>query len=158
MLKLLKNLTKKDWIYAFICAVLVICEVWLELKMPDYMSNITQLVQTKGASITNIMIQGGYMLLCAFGSLICAIIVGYFVSGIAASFSMKTRKKLFTKVDPRHSGYPGRQRPYAVPFQVRRQAAQGWQEEVILSRLQNSEFSPPPLRKASPCQMMVLYR
>ena len=98
MLKLLKNLNKKDWIYAFICAVLVICEVWLELKMPDYMSNITQLVQTRGAAITDILEQGGYMLLCAFGSLICAIIVGYFVANIASSFSMKTRKKLFNKV------------------------------------------------------------
>ena len=99
MLKLLRNLNKKDWIYALICAVLVIFEVWLELKMPDYMSNITQLVQTRGASMVDILTQGGYMLLCAFGSLLCAIIVGYFASNIAASFSKRTRRKLFTKVE-----------------------------------------------------------
>ena len=99
MLKLLKNLNKKDWIYAFICAALVVVQVWLELKMPDYMSNITQLVQTRGASMSDILREGGYMLLCAFGSLVSAIIVGYFASNIAASFSKKTRRELFTKVE-----------------------------------------------------------
>lgn len=99
MLKLLKNLNKKDCIYAFFCSILIILGVWLELKMPDYMSNITQLVQTRGASMTDILVQGGYMLLCAFGSLVCAIIVGYLAANIAASFSKYTRKKLFTKVE-----------------------------------------------------------
>ena len=99
MLKLLKNLNRKDWLYALICAVLVIFEVWLELKMPDYMSNITQLVQTRGALMSDILTQGGYMLLCAFGSLVSAIIVGYFAANIAASFSKRTRKELFTKVE-----------------------------------------------------------
>ena len=99
MLKLLKNLNKKDWIYAFFCASLVVVQVWLELKMPDYMSNITQLVQTRGASMSDILREGGYMLMCAFGSLVSAIIVGYFAAGIAASFSMKTRRQLFTKVE-----------------------------------------------------------
>ena len=99
MLKLLKNLDKKDWPYALICAILVVVQVWLELKMPDYMSTITQLVQTKGASMADILREGGYMLLCALGSLVSAIIVGYFASNIAASFSMKTRKQLFTKVE-----------------------------------------------------------
>jgi len=99
MLKLLKNLNKKDWIYACLCASLVVVQVWLELKMPDYMSNITQLVQTRGASMNDILTQGGYMLLCAFGSLVSAIVVGYFAANIAASFSMKTRRQLFTKVE-----------------------------------------------------------
>ena len=99
MIKLLKNLDKKDWLYAFICVVLVCASVWLELKMPDYMSKITRLVQTSGSKMSDILENGGYMLLCAFGSLICAIIVGYFASGVAASFSMKTRKKLFDKVE-----------------------------------------------------------
>ena len=92
MLKPLKNLNKKDWIYASICALLVVIQVWLELKMPDYMSNITQLVQTRGASMSDILTQGGYMLLCALGSLVSAIIVGYFAANIAASFSKKTRR------------------------------------------------------------------
>lgn len=99
MLKLLKNLNKKDWLYALICAALVVVQVWLELKMPDYMSEVTQLVQTKGAAMTDILREGGYMLLCALGSLVSSIIVGYFASNIAASFSMKTRKQVFTKVE-----------------------------------------------------------
>ncbi len=99
MLKLFKNLRKKDIFYALICALLVVFQVWLELKMPDYMSNITQLVQTKGASMPDILRQGGYMLLCAFGSLVSAAIIGYFSSLVAASFSFRTRGKIFKKVE-----------------------------------------------------------
>ncbi len=99
MLKLLKNLNKRDYIYVFISIGLIVFQVWLELKMPDYMSNITQLVQTRGASINNILREGSYMLLCAFGSLVSAFIVGYFTSTIAASFSYRTRGKLFRKVE-----------------------------------------------------------
>ena len=99
MLKLLKNLNKKDWLYVFISAILIVFQVWLELKMPDYMSNITQLVQTKGAAMSDILREGGYMLLCAFGSLVSAFIVGYFTSSISASFSYRTRGKLFRKVE-----------------------------------------------------------
>lgn len=99
MLKLLKELNKKDWFFAFISFILIIVQVWLELKMPDYMSEITKLVQTKGVLMSDILTQGGYMLLCAFGSLVSAIIVGYLISNIAASFSMRTRKSLFEKVE-----------------------------------------------------------
>ena len=99
MLKLLKELNKKDWFFAFISFILIIVQVWLELKMPDYMSGITKLVQTKGVLMSDILTQGGYMLLCAFGSLVSAIIVGYLISNIAASFSMRTRKSLFEKVE-----------------------------------------------------------
>lgn len=99
MLKLLKELNKKDWFFAFISFILIIVQVWLELKMPDYMSEITKLVQTKGVLMSDILTQGGYMLLCAFGSLVSAIIVGYLISNVAASFSMRTRKSLFEKVE-----------------------------------------------------------
>ena len=99
MIKLLKNLTKKDWGYILICLILIIFQVWLELRMPEYMSEITRLVQTEGAQMKDILSSGGYMLLCALGSLISAAIVGYFVSNIAASFSMQTRKKVFNKVE-----------------------------------------------------------
>lgn len=99
MLKLLKELNKKDLFLAFISFILIIVQVWLELKMPDYMSEITKLVQTKGVLMSDILTQGGYMLLCAFASLVSAIIVGYLISNIAASFSMRTRKSLFEKVE-----------------------------------------------------------
>jgi ATP-binding cassette subfamily B protein len=99
MLKLFKNLEMKDWIVALICLILVIGQVWLELKMPDYMSEITVLVQTEGSSMSDIIINGGYMLACALGSLISAIIVGFLASNLSARFSMIVRKKLFDKVE-----------------------------------------------------------
>ena len=99
MLKLLKNLTKKEWILALVCFILIFGQVWLELKMPDYMSEITKLVQTEGSKMADILKNGGYMLLCAFGSLLSAIIVGYLVANISSIFSMRTRKKIFDKVE-----------------------------------------------------------
>lgn len=98
MLKLLKNLTKKDWIMALFSIILIIGQVWLELKMPDYMSEITVLVKKEGSQMKDILINGGYMLSCAFGSLVLAVIVGYLVSSIAADLSKNTRKKLFDKI------------------------------------------------------------
>lgn len=98
MIKLLKNLTKKECGLVLVSLLLIIFQVYLDLKMPDYMSEITVLVQTEGSEMKDILINGGYMMLCAFGSLISAIITGYLVSNISASFSMKTRKKLFDKV------------------------------------------------------------
>ena len=98
MLKLLKNLGKKEWILALVCVVLIVGQVWLELKMPDYMSEITVLVQTEGSEMSEIIKNGGYMIACALGSLVSAVIVGYIASGISATFSMKVRKKLFNKV------------------------------------------------------------
>ena len=93
MLKLLKKLTKKEWALIGIIFVLIFCQVWLELKMPDYMSEITVLVQTEGSQMKDILTNGAYMLLCAFGSLISAILVGYIAANISATFSMKTRKR-----------------------------------------------------------------
>ena len=99
MLKLIKNFTKKEWILALICLVLVVTQVWLELKMPDYMSEITKLVQTEGSQMKDILINGGYMLACALGSLVAAVITGYITSRISSNFSKTIRKKLFNKVE-----------------------------------------------------------
>ena len=99
MLKLIKNFTKKEWILALICLVLVVTQVWLELKMPDYMSEITKLVQTEGSQMKDILVNGGYMLTCALGSLVAAVITGYITSRISSNFSMTIRKKLFNKVE-----------------------------------------------------------
>ena len=99
MLKLIKNFTKKEWILALICLVLVVTQVWLELKMPDYMSEITKLVQTEGSQMKDILVNGGYMLTGALGSLVAAVITGYITSRISSNFSMTIRKKLFNKVE-----------------------------------------------------------
>ncbi len=99
MIKLLKSFEKKEWLLAVICFLLVVFQVALELKMPDYMSEITVLVQTEGSEMKDILINGGYMLLCALGSLVMAVISGYIASKISANFSMKIRKKIFDKVE-----------------------------------------------------------
>ena len=99
MFKLIKNFTKKEWILALMCLVLVVTQVWLELKMPGYMSEITKLVQTEGSHMKDILINGGYMLACALGSLVAAVITGYITSRISSNFSKTIRKKLFNKVE-----------------------------------------------------------
>ena len=98
MTKLLKEFNKKDYFLVLTCTLLIIFQVWLDLRLPDYMSEITKLVQTEGSKMSDILSQGGYMLLCALGSLVSAFIVGYLTSYISATFSQKTRKTLFTKV------------------------------------------------------------
>lgn len=99
MIKLLKKITKKQWILSFVCLLLIFLQVWLELKMPDYMSEITRLVQTQGSTMKDIIINGGYMLACALGSLIAAVVTGYITSRISSEFSMNIRKKIFEKVE-----------------------------------------------------------
>lgn len=99
MLKLLNNFTKKDWLLILISLLLIVFQVWLDLKLPDYMAEITKLVQTQGSAMSDVLEQGGYMLLCAGGSLFSAIVVGYLISIISASFSMNLRKRLFEKVE-----------------------------------------------------------
>ncbi len=99
MLKLLKNFKKKEWILAVVCLILIFVQVWLELKMPDYMTEITKLVQTEGSKMSAILKNGGYMLACAFGSFIAAIITGYITSIISSTFSMNIREKIFHKVE-----------------------------------------------------------
>ena len=98
MLKLIKNLTKRELLYALFCVILIVGQVWLELKIPDYMSEITVLVQTEGSKMSDIILNGGYMILCALGSLIFAVGAGYFAAYIASEFSKNTRKKIFDKV------------------------------------------------------------
>ena len=99
MAKIFKNFTKKDVFLIFICILLIVFQVWLDLKLPDYMTAITKLVQTEGSKVTDVLKQGGYMLLCAFGSLASAIFVGYLASMISATFSKNLRKKLFENVE-----------------------------------------------------------
>lgn len=98
MLKMLKNFTKKEVILLVMTIALIVVQVWLELKMPDYMSEITKLVETEGSQMSDVLNNGKYMLLCALGSLISSVIVGYLVATIAANLSKNIRKKLFDKV------------------------------------------------------------
>jgi len=99
MLKIFKYLKPKEWGQAILSFGFVVLQVWLDLKLPDYMSEITKLTQTPGSAMKDIWIAGGWMLLCALGSLAGAFVVGYFAARIAASFSARLRRLLFNKVD-----------------------------------------------------------
>ena len=98
MIKLLKRMSKRE--YAMVCAslVFIITQVWLDLKMPDYMSAITELVQTPGSEMREILRNGGYMLLCALGSMAAAMVTGYFAARVAAGLSRSLRDSVFKKV------------------------------------------------------------
>lgn len=98
MLKILKNMKKKDIISIILIIGLISSQVYLDLKIPDYMSTITRLVQTEGSKMHDIILNGSYMLLCAFGSLASAIVTGYIISKLSSNFSLNIREKLFDKV------------------------------------------------------------
>lgn len=98
MTKIFKNLNKKDYFLMPIIILLIVLQVYLELRIPEYMTQITTLVKTSG-TINEILTQGIYMTLCAFLSLISSVIVGYIVANITANFSLNVRRKLFTKVN-----------------------------------------------------------
>ena len=99
MFRLLKRLKASEWLQALVSLVFIVTQVWLDLKLPDYMSEITRLTQTPGSAMSDIWLAGGKMLLCALGSVFSAVVVGYFAARIAASFSQRLRSQLFSKVD-----------------------------------------------------------
>lgn len=98
MLRIFKNLKKEDWGCFGIGIIFIVLQVWLDLKMPDYMSEITLLVKTPGSEMADILNAGGKMLLCALGSLVSAMAVAVLASRIASNFGATMRGKLFSKV------------------------------------------------------------
>lgn len=98
MLKLLRYLKKRDWCFIFIAIALIVLQVWLELTIPDYMSEITTLLQTEGGKMADILIAGGKMLICAILSAVSAMLVGFFVSLMSAGFTKMLRSAVFNAV------------------------------------------------------------
>ena len=99
MIKIIRYLNKKQWMQILLSFVFIITQVYLDLKIPDYMSKITMYVESPGHSVSDIIAEGKWMILCALGSLISAIIVGYLASKISASFSKNLRSRIFSKVE-----------------------------------------------------------
>lgn len=97
MLKLIKELNKKQIILVLISIIFITLQVYLDLKIPDFMNEITTLVQKEG-SVGDVLVPGSKMIICAFGSLISAFIVGYFAAFIAASFARNLRSDIFNNV------------------------------------------------------------
>lgn len=97
MLKIFSYLQKKEWILVAISIVFIVVQVWLDLKLPDYMAEITMLIQTDGTNVNDLIAPGSYMVLCAIGSMIAAVIVGYFAAQVAAGLARRLRGQVFEK-------------------------------------------------------------
>ena len=99
MCKLFKRFQRKEVSMILLCLLFIVGQVWLDLTMPDYMSEITTLVQTEGSAMADIWLAGGKMLLCALGSLILSVMTGFLAAQVAASFSMRLRAGIFRQVE-----------------------------------------------------------
>lgn len=97
MLKIFKYINRKQWLYITASILFIVSQVWLDLKLPDYMSAITTLVQTDGSAMSDILTQGGYMLLCALGSGVFSVIVGFFAAKVAAGLAKTLRGCIYDK-------------------------------------------------------------
>lgn len=91
MLRILKHLRWKEWLLVAACVVLIVGQVQLDLALPDYMSEITRLVQTEGSQMSDILLAGGKMLLCALGSMLLTVCTTFFTAQIASRFSARLR-------------------------------------------------------------------
>ena len=99
MKKIFKTLKTKDVFFILLCAGLIVFQVWLDMKLPKYMMEISSLLGSADVAVATIWEKGGYMLLCALGSMASAITVGFFTAKIAAGFSMRLRANMFSKVE-----------------------------------------------------------
>ena len=99
MKKIFKTLKTKDVFFILLCAGLIVFQVWLDIKLPKYMMEISSLLGSADVAVATIWEKGGYMLLCALGSMASAITVGFFTAKIAAGFSMRLRANVFSKVE-----------------------------------------------------------
>lgn len=98
MLRILKHLRWKEWLLVAACVVLIVGQVQLDLALPDYMSEITRLVQTEGSQMCDILLAGGKMLLCALGSMLLTVCTTFFTAQIASRFSARLRGEMYRKV------------------------------------------------------------
>lgn len=98
MLRILKHLRWKEWLLVAACVVLIVGQVQLDLALPDYMSEITRLVQTEGSQMSDILLAGGKMLLCALGSMLLTVCTTFSTAQIASRFSARLRGEMYRKV------------------------------------------------------------
>jgi ATP-binding cassette subfamily B protein len=98
MIRILNYLQIKEWFFVAISIVFIVGQVYLDLKIPDYMAEITKLVQTPNSPIREIWIDGGYMILCTLGSLAASAVVGYYAARVAATLAKRVRAQVFNKV------------------------------------------------------------
>ena len=98
MLKLLQNLRRREWTMAAVCAVLILGQIYFDLSLPDYMSNLTVLIKTPGSTMGDILNTGLEMLGCTLASAVLCVICGYLTAKVAAGFSFSIREAVFRKI------------------------------------------------------------
>lgn len=99
MIRIFRHLRTKEWCFVILSVLFIVAQVWLDLRLPEYMTEITELVQTEGSAMADIYSAGGKMLLCALGSLVTSVIVGFFAAQVAANLSRRLRREIFEKVE-----------------------------------------------------------
>lgn len=129
MLKLLRYLKRKEWLFFLLSLVFIAAQVWLDLKLPDYMSEITKLVETEGSAMNDIWTAGGMMLLCSFGSLASSVAVCFLASNIAAGFSKRLRSAMYYKVQSFSKNEIGR---FSTPSLITRSTNDVMQVQMLI--------------------------
>ncbi|WP_276859402.1 ABC transporter ATP-binding protein [Bifidobacterium merycicum] len=99
MLRIMRYFSKAEIGQMLIALVSIVGQIWLDLTLPDYMSDITTLVETPGSEMHDIWVAGGKMLLVSLGSVACAVVTGYVAARVGASFSQRLRSLEFNKVE-----------------------------------------------------------
>ena len=112
MIKLLKRMRKREALMALLCAVLVVAQVYFDLKLPDYMTRLTTLIKTPGSVTADILSVGGQMLLCTLASAVLAVGCGYLAAKTASGFSFSVRADLFHHVMQRGNAVLFRPQPH----------------------------------------------
>ena len=98
MIRIFKYLQKREMFLIIATFVLTGLQVFLELKLPDYMSRITNVIVAPGSALQDVVSAGTYMLLCAFGGLAVSVLVGFCATRVATGFSMRLRGAVYHKV------------------------------------------------------------
>ena len=98
MFKMLKNLSWKEWLMIAVSILLIVGQVWLDLKLPDYMNEITTLIQQENREMSKVWIAGGYMLACALGSALLSVVVGFFSARIGSALGLNLRQKVYNQI------------------------------------------------------------
>ena len=129
MLKLLRYLKRKEWLFFLLSLVFIAAQVWLDLKLPDYMSEITKLVETEGSAMNDIWTAGGMMLLCSLGSLASSVAVCFLASNIAAGFSKRLRGAMYYKVQSFSKNEIGR---FSTPSLITRSTNDVMQVQMLI--------------------------
>ncbi len=98
MLKLLRNMRRREWTMAAICVVFILGQIYFDLSLPDYMSNLTVLIKTPDSTMSDILYTGLEMLGCTLASAVLSVICGYLTAKVSAGFSFSIREAVFNKI------------------------------------------------------------